>query len=405
MNHEGQTRRSFLRSGLIASAGAGLAGTYGASKAEAQTSIVPVKLAAGQKFRIAVLGCGNRSRAHIASINRYADTMEVAALCDILPEMLEEKKKLVRAGKPQLYTDYAKMLRECEDLHAVVIVLPNTVHKDGTIASLEAGQHVLCEKPLTLKLADTKAIIEASERTRRIVQVGTQSRHAPGCAALADKLHDGLIGPVLYGWAQTFRPDWRKIFADPEEDSRKNWRMKQSEGGAVVYEMGIHTIDLFNWFIGSEPVEVTCLGGVHNKRLEKRDSWDHAGLVVRYANGALLTYGGNLYSCGGPGPDILFGQTSTLELGSRRAGRAIVRKRAYWNPHGKGPGKTETEEVALPTSKTDPTTLQLLHFYEAAQGKKAPFPSAKDHLPAVLIARAALMSQAEGRHIKASEVT
>jgi predicted dehydrogenase len=77
--------------------------------------------------------------------------------------------------------------------------------------------------------------------------------------------------------------DWRKLFPDPEEDSRKNWRMKQSEGGAVVYEVGIHTIDVYNWFIGSEPVEITCLGGVHNKRLQKRDSWDHAGVVVRYA--------------------------------------------------------------------------------------------------------------------------
>ena len=400
MGHEGLTRRSFLRSGLIASAGAGLA-----SQADAQTSIIPTKLDAGRKFRIAVLGCGNRSRSHIAAINHHANKMEVAALCDILPEMLTEKKKLVRSGKPQLYTDYAKMLEKCEDLHAVAVVLPNTLHRDGTIASLEAGKHVLCEKPLTLKLADTKAIIEASERTRRIVQVGTQSRHAPGCAALADKLHEGLIGPVLYGWAQTFRSDWRKIYPDPQEDAKKNWRMKQSEGGAVVYEMGIHTIDVFNWFIGSEPVEVTCLGGVHNKRLEKRDSWDHAGLIVRYANGAVLTYGGNLYSCGGPGPDILFGETSTLELGPRRSARAIVRKRAYWNPHGKGPGKTETEEIALPTSKTDPTTLQLLHFFEAAQGKKTPFPSARDHLPAVLIARAALMSQAEGRHIKASDVT
>jgi len=400
-----QTRRSFLEKSLVASAGIGVGSTGRASKGSPQSSAIPVRLSAGQKLQIAILGCGNRSRAHIAAINSYAEHMEVAALCDILPEMLEEKRKLVKAGKPRLYTDYERMLKEGEDLHAVAVVLPNTLHRAGTIASLEAGKHVLCEKPLTLKLADTRAIIKAADRTRRMVQVGTQSRHAPGYAVLAKKLREGLIGPVLYGWAQTFRGDWRKLYPDPKEDSRKNWRMKQSEGGAVVYEMGIHTIDLFNWFIGSEPVEVTCFGGVHNKRLEQRDSWDHAGLVVRYANGALLTYGGNLYSCGGPGPDILFGEKSTLEIGSRGSGRAVVREKAYWRPYGKGVGPTKREEIALPKAKADPSTLQYLHFLEAVQGKKAPFPSARDHLPAVLIARASLMSQAEGRHIKALEVT
>ena len=405
MHYEELTRRSFLGKGLAASAGVGLASSSRTGKASPKASVIPVKLSPGQKLRVAILGCGNRSRAHIAAVNHLAEQMEVAALCDILPEMLEEKKKLVRAGKPRLYTDYAKMLKEGEDLHAVAIVLPNTLHRAGTIASLQAGKHVLCEKPLTLKLTDTKAIIEASDQTRRIVQVGTQSRHAPGYAALAQKLRGGLIGPVLYGWAQQFRSDWRKLYPDPEEDSRKNWRMKQSEGGAVVYEMGVHAFDVFNWFIGSLPEEVTCLGGVHNKRLERRDSWDHAGLVVRYANGAVMTYGGNLYSCGGAGPDILFGEKSTLEIGSRASGRARIRTKDYCRPYGKSGGRAETKDVALPTSKIDPSTLQFRHFLEAVQGKKPPFPSARDHLPAVLIARASLMSQAEGRHIKASQVT
>ena len=404
MRYEEHTRRSFLARSMFASAGLVIAGGAGKGAEAVPTSIKPVQLNGGEKLRIAILGCGNRSQAHIQAINEYAEHMEVAALCDILPEKLEEKKKLVKSGTPRCYTDYEKMLKEA-DLHAVVVVLPNKLHQAGTIASLEAGKHVLCEKPLTLKPADTNAIIEASDRTRRLVQVGTQSRHSPGYAALARKLHDGLIGPVLYGVAQTFRSDWVKLYPDPEEDSQKNWRMKQDEGGSVVYEMGIHTIDVFNWFIDSEPVEITCLGGVHNKKLQKRNSWDHAGIVVRYANGAMMTYGGNLYSCGGPGPDILFGENATLQLGSRGAAEAIVRKCAYWHPYGKGTGPAETETIKLPASKTDPSTLQYLHFLDAVQGKKPPFPSARDHLPAIVIARAAQVSQAERRHIKTSEVT
>jgi len=404
MRYEEETRRSFLARGVLASAGLAIAGRVGKGAESSRSSLAPVRLGPGEKLRIAILGCGNRSQAHIQAVNEYAEHMEVAALCDIRPERLEEKKKLVRAGTPRGYTDYHKMLKEA-DIHAVAVVLPNTLHRAATIDSLEAGKHVLCEKPLTLKLADARAIIEAADRTGRIVQVGTQSRHSPGYAALARKLREGLIGPVLYGVAQTFRSDWVKLYPDPEEDSRKNWRMKQEEGGSVVYEMGIHIIDVFNWFIDSEPEEITCLGGVHNTKLEKRNSWDHAGIVVRYASGALMTYGGNLYSCGGPGPDILFGEEGTLELGSRGADEAVLRKCAYWHPYGKGTGPQKTETIKLPTSKTDPSTLQYLHFLEAVQGKKAAFPSARDHLPAVLIARAAQLSQAEHRHIKPSEVT
>ena len=411
MHREDQTRRSFLAGSVLAAAGLGLAGKLSraaenapAVAANPQTPLHAIQLKPGEKLRIGILGCGNRSQAHIQAVNQSADQMEIAALCDILPAKLEEKKRMVKSGAPKCYTDYHQMLKEA-DIQAVAVVLPNTLHRMGAVASLEAGKHVLCEKPLTMKLADTRAIIEASDRTGRIVQVGTQSRHSPGYAALAEKLKAGLIGPVLYGWAQTFREDWVKLYPDPEEDSRKNWRMKQEEGGSVVSEMGIHTIDVFNWLIGSEPVEVTALGGTNNQKLQKRDSWDHAGVVVRYANGALMTYSGNLYSCGGAKPNILFGEGGTLELGTRGADQAVVYRSTYWRPYGKGGGPAKTETIELPKSKTDPSTLQYRHFYEAVQGKKPPFPSARDHLPAVLIARAAVMSQAEHRHIKASEVS
>ncbi len=366
MSNLKHTRRAFLRHGAIASASITLA----AAKPSKRTAVEPVQLAGDEKLRIAILGCGNHSPAHIRAINYYSDRMEVAALCDIVPEKLEEKKELVESGSPELYTDYEKMLAGCENLHAVAVVLPNTVHRVGTVASLDTGKHVLCEKPLTLKLDDTKAIIDAADRTGRIVQVGTQSRHAPGYQLLADKIRNGLIGNPLYGWAQMFRVDWLKLYPDPEVDSRKNWRMKQDQGGSVVHEMGIHTIDVFNWFIDSDPIEVSALGGVHNGKLQKRTAWDHAGVVVRYANGAMMTYGGNLYCCDGPGPDFLFGDKASLEIGSRTTTDATVYERAYWRPFGKGVGPVSKEVIELPDMEARPSTLQYAHFYEAVQGKK-----------------------------------
>ncbi len=393
MSNEALTRRRFI-------AGAGLA----ASVAAAAESVIPVRLESGEKLRVGIIGCGNRSKAHIRALNHYGDQFTVSALCDILPEMLEEKKALVEGGQPRLLRDYQKMLAD-EELHAVVISLPNTLHREASVAALDAGKHVLCEKPLTMNVADARAIIAATDRNRKVLQVGTQSRHSPGYTALAEKVHGGLIGNVLYGWAQTFRADWRKLHPDPVVDSRINWRMKQAEGGSVVSEMGIHLIDVFNWLIDSDVAEVSCLGGVHNKRLEKRDSWDHAALAVRYTNGAVLNYGGNLYSCGGPGPDVLFGDGASLVLGSRSSGRATLHKRPYWRPFDtRESPKASQEEITLPTNPTDTSILQYAHFLDSVQGKKPVFPSARHHLPAVQIARGSQLSMAERRHVRAAEI-
>lgn len=404
MKSQSLTRRSFLEKSVMGTAagftlGAG-SSTRGVSN---EPTIVPVKLAPGEKLRVGIIGCGNRSRAHISAINHY-EGMEVAALCDILPEMMEEKKKLVQGGNPRLYTDYEEMVRQ-EDLHAVAIATPNTVHQGPAVGALEAGKHVLCEKPLTLDVSGAKAIIETADRNRKVLQVGTQSRHSPAYARLAQLIREGLVGRPLYAWIHSFRADWRKLDPDPEVDARINWRMKREEGGDVTYEMGIHTIDLFNWFLDSEPVEITCMGGVHNEKLEKRDSWDHTALAVRYANGALVTYGANLYSCGSPGPDILFGDVATLQVGGRRTNKIVLQTRTYWRPYGmKEDSRAQTQEITLPSGPIDASTLQFGYFLEAVQGRKPPFPSGRDHLPAVLICKGAAMSAEQRRHIKSSEV-
>ena len=374
-----------------------------AAPATRPAGIEPVRLSGGEKLRVGILGCGNRSQAHLASL-ASVDNIEVAALCDIVPEKMEERGKLVKTGAPRRFTDYQKMLKEA-DLHAVGIVLPNTLHREAIIACLQAGKHVLCEKPLTMNVPDCRQVIQAFDRYRRVVQVGTQRRHSAGYHELARKLREGAIGEILYGWVNTFRADWIKLFPDPAEDSAKNWRMRQAEGGAVIYEMGIHLLDLFNWLINSFPVEVTAMGGVHNKKLQKRDSWNHVGTVVRYSNGALLTYGGHLYSSAGSPPDFLYGDEGTLEVPGENAQAARIVKAPYWRPfreRGENPRAQTTQLPLPPTGNT--TTAQWSYFYESVQGKKPVFPSPRQHLPAIQIAHGSLVSAAERRHIKVEEL-
>jgi predicted dehydrogenase len=399
LNEKEVSRRSFLEQSAVAAAGAGLA----TACATAQTGLESVALAPDEKLRVGILGCGNRSTTHIEGINQHP-RMEVVAMCDILPEMMDEKKALLEGPAPRLFTDYEQMLKEA-DMHAVVNVLPNTLHKAGTIASMQAGFHVLCEKPLSLLVTECRDMIAASEKYRKVLQVGTQSRYTPNNAAIAEKVHSGLIGNVLYAWLHVFRADWRKLHPDPVEDARINWRMQQDQCGGIIFEQGIHQLDYFNWFINSEPEEITCMGGINNTRLEKRNSWDHIGLVVRYANNALMTCGGNLYGCGGTGEDCLFGDKGTLEIRGRGNGGAILHTRTYWRPYGMGEDPIKkSDKVKLSDKKGNASYLQYDGFMDAVEGKAPPFPSGRDHVAAVQIARGAMLAMEAGGHIKASEV-
>ena len=392
---------SISRRALIRTAGAGV--VTAALSPAAATAIEPVKLGPDEKLRVGILGCGNRSEQHLKSLNSV-DNIEVAAFCDILPEKMEKNSKLLTKGKPQRFTNYQEMLAK-GNLHAVGIVLPNTLHKEAIIACLQAGKHVLCEKPLTMNVPDCQEVIKAFDRYKKVVQVGTQRRHSAGYHELAKKLREGLIGEILYGWANTFRADWIKLYEDPAVDSAKNWRMKQSEGGAVIYEMGIHCLDVFNWMIDSTPVEVTALGGTHNKKMQKRDSWNHCGTVVRYANGAMMTYGGHLYSSAGSPPEFIYGDAGTLQLTGEGGGAVRVVKGPYWRPfkeRGESVRAEDTKVVLPPSSNT--TTAQWSYFYESVQGKRPVFPSPRHHLPAIQIAHGSLVSQAQHRHIKVADL-
>lgn len=397
------SRRSFLEKSLLTATGAGLALATAKCAAQPESSIIPTVLGSGEKLKIGIVGCGNFSQAHIRAMNEH-EHIEIAALCDILPEMLEQKKKQVKRGTPRLFTDMDEMFK-WDELHAVTITLPNPLHRRGTISALEAGKHVLCEKPMAMNVTDCKAMIAAGDKARRVLQISTESRHSPRIAEMVKQVHAGAIGKVLYAWVQTFRGDWRKIYPDAEEDSKKNWRMNQEICGGIIYEQGVHSIDYFNWLIDSEPMEIAALGGVHNSKLQKRDSLDHTGVLVRYANDVLMTYGGHLYSCGGPGPNCLFGDEGTLVADYREP---KILKNTYWNPHGGRPNPdplAETIELKMPETRTNVMVLEYSRYSDAIQGIKPPFPTGRDHLPALQILRGSLIAIAEKRVVPISEVT
>jgi predicted dehydrogenase len=386
------SRRDFLKLTSLAALGASLSLDLRAQPApRKQVKLNTRELAPGEKFGIGIIGCGNRAKAHVASI-RQVPQMEIRALCDLLPEAMAELRKEVRGSEPALHRDYRKLLEDPR-IDAVLVVTPNDTHKVPVIAALAAGKHVLCEKPMALYPADCDEMIAAQEKAGRVLLVGTQRRHSPTQIDFVRRLHEGAIGTVLSAWMNDFRRDWRRMYKTEAEEIRGNWRYSNERSGGLAFEMSIHGIDHCNWIMASAPVEVVAMGGVHNPRLRQRESSDHLGLVVRYANGAQLTYGASLYSAGGYGPDVVSGTNgSAFIVGDRME----IRRMDYGMVGGAGE-IVPKESIELPSGNTNVKMHE--HFVAAMQGKVTPTADGHEGKMAVEIARAAEISSREKRFV------
>ena len=331
---------------------------------------------ASKTFKIGLIGCGNRSKAIIGALNNVPE-FEMAAFCDIVPHKMGQRAELIKNGnKPQFVNSLDELLK-MKELDAIFVITPNDTHKDIVIASFKAGKHVWCEKPLAMTVAECNAIIDAQKRTGMLLQVGNQRRHEPGYRKLIEVAREKPLGKILQSSLFDYRGDWRVPDADEYPAGTQYWRLNQKRSGGVVYEMGAHIIDVNNWLFDSEPVSVFSLQGVNNFKLRKRDSSDHAGVLVQYANGAMLNYGGNVYNYGASGMDTWFFENGSLQMGG---GKVFVK-------YGSAPGMPKPEE-ALPKNEEisindnnrelgDGVTLQLRHFAKVLDGKETAYPDAK----------------------------
>lgn len=372
------TRRGFLETGMAAAAGLHLAVKGNNLLAHPRTALETRKLKRGERFRLGILGCGNRSRSHINAVNKVEE-LEVAALCDLAQAKMEERKKMVQRGSPRLYTNLEKMVRQ-EDLDGVVVVLPNYLHKEGAVAALEAGKHVLCEKPMALNVKDCSAMIAAAEQNRKVLQIGTQRRHSTTFNIVVETIRSAPLGRILYSDINTYRGDWAVVSQDPKEDSRINWRMDHKKHGGIAYEQGAHTIDINNWIIDSEPVEICGMMGVHNLALRERTSKDFAGCMVRYADGTITNYGGVCYRYGGGMPYTYFATHGTVWFDRRQLNIEFGHPRGFPVDDSEIP-----ESIIKDLPPRDGTDRQMAYFVKAMQGDADPYPSGYDGRRSIMI--------------------
>ena len=235
-----------------------------------------------QIIRYGVIGTGMMGVEHILNINAL-DGAQVTAISD--PDEGSRLAGVEAAGidSGAAFTDHRDLI--ASDLcDAVVVASPNHTHIDILPDIIEAGLHVLAEKPLCTTVEDSCAVVEAAEDIDAVAWMGMEYRYKPPIARLVDEVRLGTVGRVHMVAIREHRfPFLVKV---------DNWnRFNRNTGGTLV-EKCCHFFDLMNLIIDAEPVRVFASGGQSVNHLDETyngeipDNLDNAYVIVDYDNGA-----------------------------------------------------------------------------------------------------------------------
>lgn len=242
-----------------------------------------------KKLRVAVIGCGSISVMHLDSIKNI-DSCELVAVCDIKADAVN---KAAEKYNTKAYTDYKEMIKT-EKLDAVHICLPHYLHVPVSCYAFENGVNVLSEKPMSISYDDAVIAVETAEKHNVKYGVIFQCRYNTPSQLIKKRITDGRLGAVKCGRTTLtwYRPD---NYYD-SSDWKGTW---DKEGGGVVIDQAIHSLDLANWMIDCEPVEIQS--SLNNRNHKTMVVEDTAEGLIKYKNGALLSFFAmNNYLCDDP---------------------------------------------------------------------------------------------------------
>jgi predicted dehydrogenase len=237
-----------------------------------------------KNLRVGVIGLGMGKHV-IGDIQKHPNA-ELVAIADLKEELLNQVGD--QKGISKRYTDGEEML-EKEELDLVHVSVPNHLHRPLTIAALESGCHVLCEKPMALNAAEAQEMLDAAEKADRRLMINFSFRFAPTSWALKREVDKGLLGNVYFA-----RTVWLRRLGPPIWG--RGWFLKKEcAGGGPLIDLGVHRLDLALWLMG-HPKPQWVMATTHDKIMKKTAKKaglessveDFAAALIRFENGAML---------------------------------------------------------------------------------------------------------------------
>lgn len=227
-------------------------------------------------IRIGIIGCGGIANGkHLPSLAQLPD-VEIVAFCDIEIERAQKAQQEYGAEGAQVYIDYRELLAD-KNIDVIHVCTPNISHSSISIAALEAGKHVMCEKPMAKTAAEAQAMVDAALRTGKKLTVGYQNRFRKDSRYLHRVCENGELGEIYYAKAKAIRrravPTWG-VFLDEE-----------AQGGGPLIDIGTHALDLTLWMMNNYRPKYV-VGNTYHKLSSMKDAanawgpWDPQKFTV-----------------------------------------------------------------------------------------------------------------------------
>jgi predicted dehydrogenase len=368
----GDSRRDFIKKTATAAAAVAATGiiktpVYGQSSAPSTGRVI----GANDRIAVAVIGVGyGIGQNHIMGIQQEAskNNVVVAAGCDlslVRREWMQGKAEQYKRQMPvplkesEVYSDYRKVL-ERKDIDAVVVATHDPNHAPVSIAAMESGKHVYCEKPMTRYLGEAFRVHDTVKKTGRVFQVGSQGCSAGAWHKAAELIQAGKIGQLVWAqgyycrnnkkgeWNYTIEKestaeniDWNMWLGPVSKrpfsaDAFHRWRKYYPYCGGLLGDLVPHRLHPLMLATGKPefPVRVTSIGTrhVHTDRktpgTPERDVPEHVQLSAEFPNGMMITVSSSTVNAKSDGFRI-YGHQATLEIGNQGEALQMIPEREY----------------------------------------------------------------------------
>lgn len=324
-----------------------------------------------QQIRFGLIGCGRVAPRHVQSLAQLRET-RLVAVADLKAARAERFATETGAAA---HTDYRALLDRA-DVDAVSICVPSGLHAQVALDALDAGKHVLVEKPIALSLHDADAMIARARAVGRTLAVVLQNRYNHPMRKLHAAVGEGIFGRLHLGAACV---RWYRPQSYYEDGWHGTWSM---DGGALMNQ-SIHHIDALQWLMG----DVEAVAAYTATRAHSMEAEDTGVAILRFASGALATVEGSTVTW----PENLEGSVAIFgDRGSAKIGGTALNRIVLW----KVDGMLEQEAELLTSQVVDPPSVygyshrEVIHDFARAlldgRAPGTPGPEARRSLALVL---------------------
>lgn len=236
-----------------------------------------------KKVGVGIIGTGFARKVQMPAFAAF----EAAEIVSVASGSIENARSTAAEFGVSHFTDDWRATASHKDVDLVVITTPPVLHREMVLASVAAGKHILCEKPMAMNVTEAEEMRAAARDAGVLALIDHELRFQPGRRQAYAMLRDGAIGKIRHA-KYNFRAPHR---GDP--NLRWNWWSDAAQGGGALGAINSHIIDSFRWFLGTEISNVFCQLQTHVKQrpfdgaLREVTSDDENTMILRFADGDL----------------------------------------------------------------------------------------------------------------------